>query len=1631
MAEQPKGQTPSRSMPFQTVAPARAPVRRLAGVTPESAPQQQSPASVEPVATFGASLPQAFVSRLRDTVTEKANQELAEVGRTAQGCPYVAFWLDYYSKVPAAHFERAARLYAKPKNGSEDALLEAIGEKTLTAVRHWKQTGEALRLPDLPALTLEQLSGDPQLLAHALGPGNPLAPDLRLRAETAFGQPLPDVQVHTSGEATALAARQHARAFAVGEHVVFGPGEYRPGTLVGDAVLGHELGHVVQQARAPNRSVAGGGRHEAEANLAGARFAAHDLLHGPPLTLSATGGLALQRCEAIFGSGEEVHTSDTSVPEKVPAPNQPDLMYDDATSLTAPNESEVYDKDGWYHFDIDGDGDQVKELRIRSKVTKKSADNAYIDQLDIELSLLSDLKNPQNFTFDLTSAATERPSSVMFVFAEPTDGLNPTRFQLSANGFYEEYMAEVDPPKPGIDQRDYTVRLLFGLHDARKTFEHTYSFAKETAAIHQVFRPGTPQTIGGVTTVPTKVGMYGDPFLLTFEQPLGAGDDVVMGILPTTDNLEVRQGKRITLGKFKDLKVSIVSSVGPALNLDIDGDGQTDATVYVETRADPGTGYQPVAGANDRSHIFHVSVGGQQQHAGFFEVKNGELELGAYQGNSGEDLEVPAAAAAAKALKESKEGGAEAQDLLTLLELGRAKIREEAVTKGVLDKGLLQAFKDLGEAMQTLAARAAQDKAPGISITLDALGLPSTDAAFSDAEGKAKAFDDAFKDPSGPGKVHKDSIISQGYVQIAEDSNTYTDYYDEGGLGRRDRAAVRLQVQLHAKDYGKSLEIYKALLNGFDLYLQDTLKASPQQEIQDLGTKLKSQNDLRTELGKLPFDKSPKRVYAVFTPEESFKQSGVPATTEVLLFYWLDGKTWYLRDLTRPASSATIFTDDCPFTQGETEPPHKLFLELDYKKHFSKGYVHYELPSGRGGVVRTNANNTWADYFAWAAAGIGALALIVGTAGAGSGVVTMLVVASAVAGAVSAGLDIREMLEHGNVDGGEIALDVINIIGSLAGAGSLVLRELSVGASVANTAKAVGTGSRLGNALGQWAKANKGVVFSLAATSLTADAINLGVMVHGVYEAYKAIDQSPGSEADHQRAKLWLLAKAGGMGALGVLALKGGFKDLGEIKGALQLEGVGNGLVLRGEPGSFAEAEYQRFIDDAFAKDKPRLELKTADEMKALTHDDFTLAVTKLDKDGKAVIYVLDGAHPRVMLEETIHAQQMLDPKLGKLADVVAKTLEKDWSTVGKAERLTAMKAKLELEIDAQKKLIAHYEGVPQPNAAAGTAMDEAYQHLEALRDKYGNLLGAEKGAKSAGDIDPMLDKPPELATKLPEQGFGIPDEWKALDEDAFVAAYQKRYPTTTLTEDELRKRFKFGKRLNPDTWRLKDPTYKGRPEPTITAKPGPKSEKQVGDLWQVDKDKLDKLLKKRDAAWKTKQSTTATEKELATAHYEMNDASREIGEMVADAYAKDLHPGAERVYGGEGSRSGDFDLVYAIYDKSKTPPVVKKYIVVESKGGSADLGVKKVTTGAGPQIAQQGTREYFQSIIDVMKKSATSKNDKKLLAHLDGMQAALESSDVESVLDYVLIKTPIGGPPSTVGKTFSSSFDIKVTAPK
>lgn len=101
----------------------------------------------------------------------------------------------------------------------------------------------------------EQSSGQveavPASVDYALaGPGRPLEPELQMDMEGRFGHDFSRVRVHADGYSERSARDVNARAYTVGNNIVFGPGWYSPGSFEGKRLIAHELTHVVQQGGA-------------------------------------------------------------------------------------------------------------------------------------------------------------------------------------------------------------------------------------------------------------------------------------------------------------------------------------------------------------------------------------------------------------------------------------------------------------------------------------------------------------------------------------------------------------------------------------------------------------------------------------------------------------------------------------------------------------------------------------------------------------------------------------------------------------------------------------------------------------------------------------------------------------------------------------------------------------------------------------------------------------------------------------------------------------------------------------------------------------------------------------------------------------------------------------------------------------------------------------------------------------------------------------------------------------------------------------------------------------------------------------------------------------------------------------
>ena len=240
-----------------------------------------------------------FLEQLRSTVCTTTDAALKEAGQSTEGCPYIEQWLSYYTEQSPAHIERALRKYAPEAATVVTAsdYIPAISNRVRRAVETWVRTGEITGVPDELAGMLSgggalgavagvlsdigsaiggaisavggaigsafssigqalfkrkenqaNPANEPLQIQAKLTEGQPLDGSAKSRMGAAFGHDFSNVRIHTDGNAAGLSNQLNARAFTIGTDIAFGAGEYQPGTMIGDALIAHELAHVVQQS---------------------------------------------------------------------------------------------------------------------------------------------------------------------------------------------------------------------------------------------------------------------------------------------------------------------------------------------------------------------------------------------------------------------------------------------------------------------------------------------------------------------------------------------------------------------------------------------------------------------------------------------------------------------------------------------------------------------------------------------------------------------------------------------------------------------------------------------------------------------------------------------------------------------------------------------------------------------------------------------------------------------------------------------------------------------------------------------------------------------------------------------------------------------------------------------------------------------------------------------------------------------------------------------------------------------------------------------------------------------------------------------------------------------------------------
>ncbi len=142
-----------------------------------------------------------------------------------------------------------SRLRISAPGDSDEREADRIAEQIVGSpqIEQPQRQHERLQANRVDSGGFEATGALPAVHGVLSSPGQPLDRDTREFFEPRLGADLEGVRLYTDVQADAAARSVHARAFTLGPNVVFGHGQYQPGSESGRRLLGHELTHVVQQ----------------------------------------------------------------------------------------------------------------------------------------------------------------------------------------------------------------------------------------------------------------------------------------------------------------------------------------------------------------------------------------------------------------------------------------------------------------------------------------------------------------------------------------------------------------------------------------------------------------------------------------------------------------------------------------------------------------------------------------------------------------------------------------------------------------------------------------------------------------------------------------------------------------------------------------------------------------------------------------------------------------------------------------------------------------------------------------------------------------------------------------------------------------------------------------------------------------------------------------------------------------------------------------------------------------------------------------------------------------------------------------------------------------------------------------
>ena len=310
-----------------------------------------------------------FLNALRGAVSSVAAETVAGRVSGTLGAPALDRVFSSYGRQNASELESNVRQYAPGAASAASArdYISSVVARARGQFEEMRKTGKLPEDADLPGAPGEEASsgspakeaspplakksemggsateGNTRGIQNQLGSGARIESGLRGRMESAFGADFGKVRFHTDAAAARTSRNVNARAFTIGHDVAFAAGEYQPGTLIGDALIAHELAHVVQQGGRPEAPAGGAAynslEEDADTSAIGAVASLWGMAKAGIAGIAANAlpslrsGLRLQCCRST-SSAVRTSTADFKVTGKEDAPGDTMNIYFDLNSST-------------------------------------------------------------------------------------------------------------------------------------------------------------------------------------------------------------------------------------------------------------------------------------------------------------------------------------------------------------------------------------------------------------------------------------------------------------------------------------------------------------------------------------------------------------------------------------------------------------------------------------------------------------------------------------------------------------------------------------------------------------------------------------------------------------------------------------------------------------------------------------------------------------------------------------------------------------------------------------------------------------------------------------------------------------------------------------------------------------------------------------------------------------------------------------------------------------------------------------------------------------------------------------------------------------------------------------------------